>query len=69
MSLKTLHICFIILCILLALGFGYWGIRDFQTAKNAVNLWLGIGSLAGSIILVGYLAWFLSKMKKVNPSS
>lgn len=68
MSLKALHICFIILCIFLSLGFGYWGLWDYGLTKNAVNLWMGTGSLAGSVILAGYLIWFLSKMKKVNPS-
>ncbi len=69
MSLKALHVCFIVLCVFLSLGFGYWALKDFGLTQNAVNLWMGIGSLAGAIILIGYLVWFLSKMKKVNPSS
>ena len=66
MSLKALHICFIVLSIFLAIGFGGWAVRDYGVTQNAVNLWMGIGSFIGGIALVGYLVWFLSKMKRVG---
>ena len=66
MSLKALHICFIILSIFLAFGFGWWAVHDYLAVKNAVNLWMGIGSFFGGVVLAGYLVWFLSKMKRVG---
>ena len=68
MSLKALHVCFIILSILLALGFGVWTARDFTSTKNLMNLGMGIASFLGVIALLGYLFWFLSKMKRVGDS-
>ena len=68
MSLKALHICFIVLSIFFTLGFGCWGVRDYGLSKNAVNLWLGIGSFTGGGVLIGYLFWFLPKMKRVGSS-
>ena len=66
MSLKAIHICFIVLAILLALGFGVWGIRDYSVSKNLVNLWMGIGSFVGGGVLVGYLFWFIYKMRRID---
>lgn len=60
MSLKVVHICFILLATALAFGLGMWSLqRDF---------WLGgVASFAGGVLLVGYLFWFLKKMKRLNP--
>lgn len=66
MSLKAIHICFIVLATLLTLGLGYWAVRDYEASKNFTNLSLGIGSFLGTGVLVGYLVWFLAKMKKVG---
>jgi len=60
MSLKAVHICFILLSIALAFGFGYWGVKNNF-------LYLGPGSLMGGIALVIYLFRFIQKMKKINP--
>ena len=68
MSLKALHICFIVLSILLAIGFGVWAVRNFESSRNVTTLALGVGSLVGSILLMGYLFWFVSKMKRVGSS-
>lgn len=67
MSLKAVHICFIILSIILTAGFGYWGIQNHSLTANATFLYLGIGSLIGSLLLVFYLFRFIQKMKKINP--
>jgi len=66
MSLKALHVCFIVLSILLALGFGLWGVRDYSATGNSTRLFLGIVSFVGGGMLAVYLVWFLSKMKKVT---
>lgn len=68
MSLKAVHICFISLSIILAAGFGVWGIRDYSANKNLIHLLLGIGFLPASLGLTGYLVWFVYKMRKLTPS-
>ena len=68
MSLKAVHICFILLSTVLALGCGVWGIRHYSVTKNLIYFSLGIGSFMGGILLVGYLTWFVYKMKRIPPS-
>lgn len=68
MSLKAIHICFILLSLALALGFGFWGVRDYLATENLIHFSLGIGSFVGGILLVGYLVWFVYKMKRIPPS-
>lgn len=58
MSLKAIHICFILLAITLAVGTGYWALREGR-------LYFAIGSFAVGAGLLVYLFWFLVKMKKV----
>ena len=66
MSLKVVHICFILLSIGLALGFGFWAVRNYVATQSFMNLFLGISSLAGGGVLAGYFFWFLAKMRKIN---
>ena len=61
MSLKAVHICFILLAAALAIGTGYWALREGR-------LYFAIGSFAVGAGLAIYLFWFLNKMRKV-PSS
>lgn len=68
MSLRSFHICFIVLAILLAIGFGFWGLRDYAVSSNLMHRNLGIGSFVVAIVLAGYLVWFLSKMRKLGSS-
>ncbi|MBI2167775.1 MAG: hypothetical protein HYU34_06030 [Candidatus Omnitrophica bacterium] len=68
MSLKIVHICFILLATALAVGFGFWGIREPGAAGRTVNFYLGLGSLGLGAGLVVYLFWFLSKMKLLSKS-
>ncbi len=58
MSLKTVHIVFITSAILLAIGFGWWSV------SHSLNVGLGIGSFGLSVVLIGYLFWFLKKMTR-----
>ena len=68
MSLKAVHICFIFLSIVLALGLGVWGVGDYSTTGNLIPLSLGIGSFVGGVLLAGYLVWFIYKMKRIPPA-
>ena len=61
MSLKAVHICFILLAIALAAGTGCWAFRE-------AKLYFAVGSFTVGAGLAVYLFWFLNKMRKV-PSS
>lgn len=63
MSLKSFHIFFITLTVLFTVGFGVWGIRDYQTHAQQTSLYLGGGSLLMTVVLLVYGVWFLKKLK------
>lgn len=66
MSLKIVHIFVISLSICLALFFGVWAVNDHAVSKNTLILVMGVVSLAVGVSLIGYLAWFIIKMKKAK---
>jgi hypothetical protein len=66
MSLKGAHILFIAVCVLVALGFGVWGVRDYRESGPASSLYLGLASFAAAVMLGLYGAWFLRKLKKIS---
>jgi len=63
MSLKAVHIFFILLSITLAGGFGIWAVRNYSATGSLVNGALGIASFACGVALVMYLVWFVIKIK------
>ena len=66
MSLKTFHLVFVTVCTILAIGFGIWAIRNYQSQGDIESLIAGVASLAGAIILLVYGKWFLKKLKGVS---
>jgi len=65
-SLKAFHVFFIAVCLLLAAGFGAWGIRDYRGTGTVVSLYLGVGSFAACIVLAAYGVWFLRKLRNIR---
>ncbi len=63
MSLKSFHIVFVSVSILLTVGFGLWAVRDYQAAGDRTSLYIGIGSFLVTILLAIYGVWFLKKLK------
>lgn len=59
MSLKAIHIFFIALSILLALGFGVWSIYHQYTLMGVISFVIGIA-------LVFYGVRFLRKLRHVD---
>ena len=48
MSLKTFHLFFIAVSVLLSFGFAIWGVREYGATGASVNLtWVALGVLAG----------------------
>ena len=66
MSLKVVHIVIILLSIALTLFFGFWAINDYSQSKNTANLYWGIASLVSAAVLIPYLIWFFTKMKRAG---
>ena len=62
MSLKALHLVFVLLSILFSFVFGIWGVMNGGTAE----LVLGILSLVGTVGMSVYLFFFLKKFKHVS---
>ena len=68
MSLKAFHIFFILLSIATGLGFGIWGIMDYQTSGKILHLGLDIASLVATPALGYYLIKFLAKLRMLKKS-
>jgi len=66
MSLKAFHIVFITVSTLLAVGFGVWSLRAYQTGGRTLDLAFGFGSLVGAVALLVYGRYFLKKLKSVS---
>lgn len=66
MSLKAFHVIFITAASALCFGFGIWMLRDYRADGGALNLWMGVGSLASAVVLLVYERYFLKKLKNVS---
>jgi hypothetical protein len=67
MSLKAIHIVFIMASTLLAIGFGAWSLNNyFQDLGTRADLWMGLGSVGMALALVCYGVYFLKKLKNVS---
>jgi hypothetical protein len=67
MSLKTIHIVFIIASCLLTGFFGYWSWSEFLSPDGSrIDLVFGISSIAALIGLLAYGKYFLNKLKHIS---
>ncbi len=66
MSLKAFHIVFVTVSIVLCLGFGVWGVREYRMEQDLSALVAGIASLLACVVLAVYGRWFLRKLKGVS---
>jgi len=58
MSLKGFHLLFITVSVILALGVGWWCLPEHKAAAG--------GALLVALLLVGYEAWIMRKMRNVT---
>jgi hypothetical protein len=65
MSLKTFHILFIAVCLLLCCGVGAWGVAQYRAGGARETLFLGVGSFAGVGVLGVYGVWVLRKLRNL----
>ena len=66
MSLKSFHLVFIVASILLGLGVGAWGIREYQAKGEIAALILGILFLLMGGVLLVYGRRMLKKTKDIG---
>ena len=66
MSLKALHVVFIVASIVLALGFGAWSLNEYSHGADRSNLWFGVGSLVTGLLLIIYSKAMLRKLKDIS---
>ena len=66
MSLKALHVVFIVASIVLALGFGAWSLNEYSHGGARLNLYFGIGSVVAGLALIFYCRAALRKMKDIS---
>jgi hypothetical protein len=66
MGLKTLHIIFITLSILLSFGFGLWCVSSEGEQLGSFHRVIGIASFVAAVSLLFYGIWFLRKLKNVG---
>ncbi len=67
MSLKTFHLVFIIIAIIVADMFGAWAIWHRATL-DALTVALGIATLIGGLALTAYALYFVRKMDRETPA-
>ena len=66
MSLKAFHVVFILVSLMLTIGFGVWAVKQYLSHGERLTLAMGIGSFASSLGLIVYGSWFLKKLKGVS---
>ncbi|HEY0549031.1 MAG TPA: hypothetical protein VGF13_05480 [Verrucomicrobiae bacterium] len=66
MSLKALHIVFIVASIVLAFGFGAWSLNEYALDGARSNLWFGVGSILAGVLLIVYSKAMLRKLKDIS---
>jgi hypothetical protein len=66
MSLKALHVVFIVASIVLALGFGAWSLKGYFDGGPGSYLWYGVGSFVVGIALIFYARAVLKKLKDIS---
>jgi hypothetical protein len=66
MSLRAFHLFFISISILLAFGFGIWGVRSFSTGGDTTNMFMGVGSFILGAGLIIYGIKVRRKLKQVT---
>lgn len=64
MSLRIVHIFFIVVSILLAFGTGYWAIDQVRTGEGNYTA-LAVGANLAGLGLLAYGVWFIRNKSKV----
>jgi hypothetical protein len=67
MSLKTVHIIFVVAATLMTFGFGAWSLVQFFRVTHAIgDLVWGIGSVLLGAAMIWYGRYVFRKLKNMN---
>jgi len=66
MSLRWLHLVFILVVLVLTDMFGAWALFEFAHSHDRTLLVAGIGSFALGFAVVGYSLWFVRKLDRTH---
>lgn len=66
MSLRHVHLVFIVLALAVALGSGAWGIAAWLGRRDASALVVGLLALGVASVLASYAPWFLRTMRRAR---
>ena len=66
MSLRTFHLVFILLAIVMADVFGAWAVWEHSHSGEGLTLALGIFSFLAGFGLIGYGIWFVRKLNRAK---
>jgi hypothetical protein len=66
MSLKAFHLVFIVASVLLSVGFGVWGIREYAQGGPRSDLVMGLISIVFGVGLIVYGRYFLKKLRNIS---
>ena len=65
MTLKHVHLAFIICSLFLSLGLLAWGIRAYRIDPTPLSLGLALVGGAGLVVLLPYSRWFSKKIRNL----
>lgn len=66
MGLKTIHVMFVAVAILLAVGTGVWAVLDYRGSHRTESVAMAVVSFTMGAALLGYGVWFLRKLKGIR---
>ncbi|MCL4180237.1 MAG: hypothetical protein KJ072_21150 [Verrucomicrobia bacterium] len=66
MGIKTFHLLFVALSLLLCLFVGGWGIAGWRSGGTVGQLWFGCGGLVAGVGMVAYGRYVFRKLRGMS---
>jgi hypothetical protein len=66
LSLKSFHVFFIVVSILLSVGVGAWGVEQYLERDSAMGLWMAVLFFVAGFALVVYAVRYFGKLWRMG---